>query len=58
MKSKVRMKTVQQDVPPPKKEGRRGPNWVVSLKRVLTEVSPPVLDLPYLSLHCFANILH
>jgi len=43
--------------PKRKEKGRRGPNWVVSLKKVLTEASPPVLDLPYLSLHGFAHIL-
>jgi hypothetical protein len=44
--------------PKRKETGRRGPNWVVSLKKVLAEVSAPDLGLPYLSLHCFAHILH
>jgi hypothetical protein len=49
-------------MPPPKKKtrGRRGPNWAVSLKKVLTEVSPPVLGfaLPEPSLLCSYSSLN
>jgi hypothetical protein len=55
-------KTVQQDAQKKKKKNQKGEEGTklgcLTLKRSSQKFHPQFLDLPYLSLHCFAHILH